>query len=853
MAITAAQTQRTEALHIDVGLKYYTAVAADVTATDITQDAAFSPDGSWTEITAIVTEPTRFNETLDEQGVTLDFQATVNGIKYNSTTLERGRLMLAMHRLYSVASGWTGWTVWWCGYISAVQPAADDHDQMGRWTANIRSLRFLLERADAPAHSFGRTNLAASGSATASSTLTTVVSEAGKGEFLGIPSVAASNAIDGNLDTLWISNGAPSPTAETPASGGSDLCINEVYREPTGWDAGYRWIELYHRGTGDDDSIADWRIVSESVGELDMHDAMGSYSMAPGDHLILCANQKLFSELFDPGDAPVVDWRHIGAWGTGGAGKDWTYDPDGDYLYLITPEAAIKSVVRWGTGGDVVVSEVDYWNGDAVAAWTAGASITRAESDVITAGYQASDEEGIATDWAENDYPSPGRHYVGDESDWEWLSVDLGEYAWTLTAEITGASTTITVTPNTDGLTKSGSIITDDDSDVIAYTNKTATTLTGVTGIGSTHAAGVAFSQYENEAATNQVKLGGCEWKRRHVPFTAGSKPVPSQFAIWYSTAASPEYPPTEDWKLDWTRVKGFTQSYNSFEWMGWRFEQTEADGTRPRGRHVMITIRKMGDDGRAKINEFKVYADETTTATEFLQDIDTATIIEHLLIDHYGLASGQVSVTEGARMGPFSTQKDNYVRVLEEICKRTGTILHFRRDLKVYVIADPMFPLHGGWDLAYTLDKQAACDLSVDFSYPDNVGQIQLTARCYDHQAGEDHVFEVSWPQTALDGEVRRVAGESIVGSEQEAYQFAEAHFRRARAATRVTLKASGITDEWCRPTTNVALTWDMDAAGTTVDFNGNLFLVTAIDVTAHSGHPRKYDETVSLVEYIP
>lgn len=117
MAITGDQTSRTEALAIDYGLKFYTAAHADVDETAFTADDTYSPDGSWTEITAKVAGPVRFSNSWSEGQAIIDWRATVSGTLYDSSDLAHERLMLAMHRLWCVATGWTSWVVWWCGYI----------------------------------------------------------------------------------------------------------------------------------------------------------------------------------------------------------------------------------------------------------------------------------------------------------------------------------------------------------------------------------------------------------------------------------------------------------------------------------------------------------------------------------------------------------------------------------------------------------------------------------------------------------------------------------------------------------------------------------------------------------------
>lgn len=832
MGISANQTSRTEALAIDYGVRYYTALRADVDETAFTADAAYSPSSDWTEISSKVVGPVRFsNPWRDSQGV-IDWRATVSGTLYDSSDLAHERLFLAMHRLWCVATGWTDWVVWWCGYIEKLPGIRDDRKEGGEWQANVRSLSLFLSNSDAPAHRFGRRDLAAEGSASASSTLTTVVSEAGKDEFSGLPSVAASQAIDENMDSLWISNAAPSMTEEVPSNAiGPNICINEVYREPTGYDVAYRWVELYKR-RGDRESLHRWSITSETEGKLDLHDLGDSYQMEIGDHVVLCDDRRLFQELFDAGDATVIEWRHIGAWGVSGVdGRDWTYDPTGDWISLHSTDA-----VRFGTGG----VPPSGWKADegAVTAPVAGQSIRR-----DPAGTQANGSWSEIADWTAEEYPSPGRHHTATDSDWEWLAVDLGTHTWQLGADLADDDMEATVSPNTDGLTAGVAQIIIG-ADIIDYTGKTETTLTGLTNIaGGGHSKDDPLSQYEDSASTNHWKISGASWKRREVRNrSSGIKATLKHFALYTSTVASPDYPDTGGWKSDWTRAKAI---WGHKEWE-WSYQWAENP---IRARHVMLVIKAMLDGGRAKVNEFKVFPDEWTTGEDdtWLDGADTKPIIEHLLEDHYGLASSQTTINANVHVGSFDTQKASYTEVIAEICRRSGCVLRFSRVPKVHVIPDPGFPLHGERETWYTLDRQALQKVRLVQDWPHRIGQVQLVAR----NAKLERVYEVTWPQTCGDGSIKKIHGEMIVGSEQEARLFAEAHYKRASASMALEAQTSGITDEWCRPARRVAVTWDLDVDDVYLD--GKLFLVRSIDVMLDPKHPKQYEETLQLMEYVP
>ncbi|MBC8448230.1 MAG: hypothetical protein H8D78_10800 [Chloroflexi bacterium] len=847
MTITADQQSRTEAQAIDVELRLYTAPRYDVDEAAIVADETYSVGAEWMEITAKVTKPVQFSNTWDVSRAIIDWTAKVGGVLYDSVLLAPERMLLCMRRLWCLATGWTDWTVWFAGYIQALPSIADDHRQGGEWQVEVRSLSCFLEADDAPAHVFGRRNLAQEGTASASSTLAAIAGEMGKGEFAGTPVVDAAQANDGNLDTLWISNLAPTVTAETPyVATGSDYAINEIYRETTAEDANSRWIEIFCRHVGElgpghvaGDGFRYLSLWSESTGKglcFAPDKSNVQEIVAPGNHAVLCYDRRYFDGKWNAGDAVVLEWRHLVCCDYS-SGEDWTYDPEGDVLYfypLATNQGADPGeVVAWG---DVADPDVwPNWSGVAAAQPQPGQSLRRDPAGMITGNVSN------AGNFTLEDYPSPGKHYTGTDADWEWWSVDLGTLTWTLGADLNVVDTTATISPDTDGLTGSGDILIG--ADVIAYTGKTSTTLTGVSGVAELHASGSALYQYENEAATSLWKVGGIGWERREV-LDGTTRVVPQVFGAWTSTEASPVRPPTANWRDDWTGRKG-VNDYNSF---AWQFQLT----TPVRARHVMLIIKKMRDDGRAKLNEVSVYPDEWTVENEddtWLDGVDAQAIIEHLLITHYGLAAGQVSVVANAFMGDVSTQKASYLDVISELCRRTGTVMRFTRVPRVVVVKDLTWGMHGALATWYTITRSAAFNVRMERRRKDRISQVQLVAR----NPQEGRTYVVSYPESAGEGGVRLIYDELIVGSENEARQAAERMYKQLQATRRLEVSMSGISDEWCRPgARRVAVTWDVDASDGD-ELDAALFLVESIEVTVKMGQPKGYSETVRLREYVP
>lgn len=897
---SAAQQARLIAPSYDVEFRYYTADLSYDAAEllNISVNSTYPPSGDFTAITEIVTSVS-LSDGWDMQGACADWQASLRGQNYDPLTIGPEKCVLAMRRLYD--SSWSDWWVWWCGWIKAMPGVFDDYREGGNWQVDIGSLSVFTKTDDAPALRFGKTNIARGKSATASSTLGNPALEQGRGEFMGLPSLAASMAVDGNMDTLWVSSGAPSTTEEVPSWPGDphNYSINEVFREPTGFDETYRWLEIFCRsnaGTG-----FQWlKIHSRSTGKtLDFHTSGVTDTLASGEHAIICFDERHFRELFDPGSAVVVEWRHLVCtdWSDG---ENWNYDPTADVIVVTEngyvssrecvafglandPESTLTQALSPGdttvyltstagflasgnvcaAGGDVFsytaktateltgVTGVDSganigvtirqyagWHGAVVAAPSAGKSIRRDPAGTCGGSGDASANWSNADDFSEEDYPSPGRHHASGASEWEWLAVDLGTLSFALSQELVvpaAGTTTAYITPSTDGMTMMGQILID--GDILAYTGRTVDTLMGVSGAAETYPVDTALQQYEGGAATDHWKVNEVGWKRPSL--NDGTTPIaPRSFAVFTSTEGSPVYPPNANWGTDWLRKGPWVGGYESAAWMA-----TIKPG---RYRHIMLVVRRMNGDGRAKLNEMRVHPAHWTItggSNPRLADGTLDAIFEHLLVSQLGLNSAQVSCDYNGFVGDFEIAKSRYHRVITELAKQAGLVVRYNRDPTISIVRDPSFPLHGTIVTRDTLGRAECLDMRFSKLWT-RIRQVQVMA----YNPEEERSFTAVYPPSpSATGETIRIPIEYILGNEQQARDLATRIFHFQSMHQEVGFRPVGPVDDWLELMDRVRCNWDLEPADGEVD---KLFLIRSTNVTAEGS---TYVERISAVEYVP
>ena len=803
----------------------------------------------WEEITAKVL---RLSLRIDDRDGIVAWSATVQGIGFDSSLLDRDRALLCMAR-WRPSSGdiatWTAWEVWFLGYIQEINPA-DDHTRLYTWSAIVEGLHQFVATTDIPAHNFGKTDLAAGKAVSVSSYLTDPYLLAGAGEFIGGPELNGDQLVDDDLGTLWVSEGEPTSTPDTLQDSG--MVINECYLQAETGQPDVQWVEIHNALPGDD-PVADtlrhyylvakcttWRAIdwtdksiplNNYVDFSNLHVPMDSKA---GSFAIVTNNAVKFLERWGSfGADHVIDWR-------GQMVGDFEIDPAGDFLALHWFGSTQTDIVWFGTitphnYGKTGTTLFGYdWTGAAITVPAAGHSFRRDPTGTKST-------PGTTADWEmDEDHPTPGNYLTGDP---EWATVDLGVMGIELDVELSAVETAEAALTATLGLTGSGDVMID--TEVIGYEtrddddHKLLTLTRAKYGTSAAvHPAGSTVYQYEDSAATACHQISGISWRRKRVLDANGAPIVPRNFDVFISTSADPITPDSVDWNAGaglggwpdyWTRlvaVQGNTETY-------W---QTTFDALR--ARHVLICVYDMSDGGRAKLNQLHVYATTLDIATGLA---GTATddgswsgdVIKYLLVNHFYLDASLFTMTEHGR--PFEslpTTEQRGLDIIRDICRRTGCCLAFHLDHSVEHRYDPRYPLGVIPDIDIDWDRDNARSVQLTQPPMHNVSQVVLRAS----DPFAESLFEVRYPPTALELGSELALDDMLLGGPDDARLMAMMRFAEANGLRQASVVPVGLA-EWVRPGQRHTLTWTLDEEGTYLQARN--FVVEAVSFDIDFGSP--------------
>ena len=823
----------------------------------------------WLDITANVL---RLELTLEESDSIGTWRAELSGLGYNSRILARSHAILAMWRFRPEGdmTTWSSWVVAFLGYIREVG-VTDTHQQEHAWRAQVEGVAQYLAETDAPAHYFGRTDLAEGKSVQVSGVLRDPYLERNSGEYIGYPELTGDNLVDGDLATVWVSDDVPTITKENRVA--SRFSINEVYlRAPTGQPA-LQWIEIFYKnpdGVTDGDLKyyhvvhsgttwgwpGEWRENTVPKTNYLNLDRKGRPMDADGAFAILCSNRARFEERWGVGNAVhVLDWRDFTI-GT------FSLSTVGDFIgWFYAGGGALESVVWYGTASPDEFGEsgefLGYgpgWTGATIPVPALGHSFRRNPCGTKT------DPDSAGNFLADEGNPTPG--LAGDDNP-EWFSVDLGTLGIELAAVLTIGETGAMSLNSTLGLTETGYV--QIDAEVIAYTGRDDDNdqLTGLTrGVGETdpaeHPVESTVTQYTGESEDSYL-VRQVQWRRRPV-LSGGEFVVPTTFKILFGTVADPIYPDDPDWDSSWTDYwdEGSVIYVTDFPTTATEWSGVPPGGT-VRARHVLMIIREMSDGGRAKMNEFHVYAatgevlDGDGEAEGTVETPYSGEVIQYLLCDNFGLDASAVTLTDaGTQFGELPTTKARYLQVIRDLCKKTGCAVYFGLDDTVEHRFSPWYPLRGLPEVAITWDRDSARRVELHAPNMHNVSQVVLRAR----NEQEDRLFEVRYPPTPLPLGSELVIDDVCLGSVTQACLMAEQIFRRRNGPLSATLTAVGPA-EWVRPGQRHLVTWTLDEEGTLLQ--GRNFVVNrvaySIDfglATATGWRDKRWECTIGMQELI-
>lgn len=510
-------------------------------------------------------------------------------------------------RRKNVNGSWGAWHVWFMGWISDIFGRKDYVDTLDV-DITVRGLTYKLENALAPdltrgggGGRGGREPPVVEGVNTrASSILTDLFLEATSDDWiLGEPeSVDSDNVVDGDLSTVWISEGEPNNVSwETPAPTFSG-CVDEVFMLPwPGYGSEYQWFRIWIVGNFQVGQIriynhqTTWNGNTPTGYYLDLKDSALADQVVTNKPIILCYNATAFRSMFDPGDVPIIEWSALQ--GHSKNARRFHLGFTSGFIYITTKFAGFNDGVAWGDGSDTPSGfPFGFWSGRWVKRPARGHAIRRSPPGADT---------NTASDWIEEESPAPGE-YRGkprpQSADAEWIAADFGEFDWRLGQNLAADSSdpadgVIKIRPeggssdfDTSGLDDSGYIRVG--LEIIQYSGRTEDALTGVVrgALGtkvSAHSDGERVYQIVNGLATRARKISSIQFIRKE-----GLWPIPYAARVLVSKYDLPRFPPTDNWQLDWSKpVK--TWSRNKLHVMPVDF---------PEGRRIrwaMMIIDQMG------------------------------------------------------------------------------------------------------------------------------------------------------------------------------------------------------------------------------------------------------------------
>jgi len=800
----------------------------------------------WMDVTEYLVDTMTLDMHQDDE--VSDWKVQIKGHSYSSSLFLPDRAFLCMWRFRPNSGSMSSWTNWLVAYIGFLQDINVDGDwQEGNmWSASVVSLGYYVDRTDIESGiTYGKIDLAEGKTVEVSSYLEDAYQEADSGEFTGDPDLDGPMAVDADLSTLWISDGEPSPTVETPiASAGN---INEVYlRSETFMPDGLQWIELFWKsgqgmapagfgGCALCTSTTTWKWANwdpDGRVPLDNYlDLPQTPCIEIGDTWfgIFTNDKAAFMSYFPQCDADVYDWRAFEV-GT------FTLDPTGDLLALRWWGVNTWDIVWWD-GGRASWALYDFTGGGShyyalggtnYSGWT-GSMITTPPVGHSFRSNPTGNKGGTTAFYKQNeDHPTPGYYITGEP---EYIIIDLGTLGISLSAALAQGYTVKAELTGTLGLTEGVgyvSIDTGGTAEVVRYTtidrinNEILGLTRGQEGTSDiAHSAGAQVDQYEGGAATDRHLIQTLRWKRRPV-LISGVYDVPYHFDV-YSTIYDSGFPkPDEDAWDDglgsggWEDYFDRLASVRYYKSTSWQKTLT----TPLRAKKVMIATKKMRAGGRVKFNSINIFGPSSYVYTAGAETgyVDTgwsSGIISHLLQTWLTIDKANIdTIAYGRQVYKLDVTRDRVSRAIRDLCGSAGTVVRYKLDNTIDLDWNTLLGM-GGWpEVHFYWTRTNARSIKFGRKTQTNVAQVIVRLT----NPEEEEFFEAAYPGTAFTiGEIVEHTDTLLVGDGDDAATIAEMIFHSRRLADTVDLVPVGIA-EWILPGQRHVVTFDVDLDDTYV-----------------------------------
>lgn len=239
------------------------------------------------------------------------WRGTISGVNFPMAALRKGHLLLVQTATANIASGaWNAWTNSWIGWIETVR-VQDNGDSYRRWSAEFVSSAGVMAQLAVDGIRVGNEQLIGRLSASSSGTLGRAYKAANLGEFAGaVPNLSAGSSVDGDMNTLWISDRYVGQTNDYTLAGAGNPWITHIHLREYPGQTGTRWIEITFRQSHS--GTLAFYLITQDGHTLDFDGSGYDISAVAGDRIILAENETRFSSVHpDHGATDVVDLSEI--------------------------------------------------------------------------------------------------------------------------------------------------------------------------------------------------------------------------------------------------------------------------------------------------------------------------------------------------------------------------------------------------------------------------------------------------------------------------------------------------------------------------------------------------------------
>jgi hypothetical protein len=645
---------------------------------------------------------------LDNTWSGAGWRVTMTGALLPATVQLLHMLLIQRREATGAKADWGDWVNERLGWITAIK-ATDNAGRGATWEVTVAGIDGVLEQLHVPGLHVGALDVARSGSASGSTQLAMPYKEALSGEFtVANPQTGADQAMDGNLDTLYVSERhvgtGVGGDANRPGTGahGLDLIHIAPY---VGQGPGYRYIQF--------------DMGAHTTGIPHIANTAGAYPIMDGKYsagiVILVENETLFRA-----ENPAA----------------------GDVAHDVQPqviELKPSTVSSWGGGGTDAPS---YWDGfdpaagscsfdGASVSWGTGGLLAAPKSGETIRRIWANSASG-SSGWEVGPIASPG-YYISDEEQLWWL-IQAPGMGLTLADDLDGSSTADLLLRQgdvygTDWLPASGTIQIENEQ--IHYTAK-RTDYNGLSGTitrgyggttAASHKAGSPIYVVEDSVAVDGPPILSVVIKR------ASGKPVPKNFAIFGSrSTVQPPTPPDDYWFDSWTDLQDVSgNSANPY---------TYTIGTaNKRYKWILIEATAMTTNPyRLMLNTVQLLADSSTINAAGQMAASTVYAIAKKILNNAGIPNGAI-VDGGSTptLDDITTAPGPAMRVLQDLMDLSGCYISVGPDSKITIGRHPLWTGAGYPSPAIAWTRTTLAEYTPDWAPGRDCGQIELQWQALD------------------------------------------------------------------------------------------------------------------------